>query len=65
MVLVSITGYTFAALNRHGQSADPNTKRKLPTIRIQRLIGLQPKTARVIRDNKEIDIAISMIKNAK
>ena len=40
MVLVSITGYTFAALNRHGQSANPNTKRKLPTIRIQRLIGL-------------------------
>jgi Cu+-exporting ATPase len=28
---------------------------------IQRLIGLQPKTARVIRDNKEIDIAIEQV----
>tara|TARA_R110001583_G_scaffold69129_1_gene196154 strand:+ start:4362 stop:6947 length:2586 start_codon:yes stop_codon:yes gene_type:complete len=28
---------------------------------IQRLIGLQPKTARVIRDNKEIDIPIEQV----
>ena len=28
---------------------------------IKRLIGLQPKTARVIRDDKEIDIAISQV----
>lgn len=28
---------------------------------IKRLIGLQPKTARVVRDNKELDIAIEQV----
>lgn len=28
---------------------------------IKRLIGLQPKTARVVRDNKELDIAIELV----